>query len=350
MNQDSTVKTTEDDNGEHKFNRKEVIHLGFQNKTRGEAAFNAISYIGDGYFVVTALSVFATWLMNDKLPGMGKSIRAAAEKIRLPASIGTIATLFIGGTIASVFPVKLLEDHKPTGVKKLDYLLYSEDQFYNDPKIQAAHKELDELPKQTWWSVLGSRVVAFGATFAVFLAMGGNKSPLAKATGHSLDELSIKAGRGIDRWMNKNNLQALGEIEHAFKLNEAIIPQAFGKKLLPVHEVMRDANGVKGDRIPSRVYSYIVLDAFYTAITSVSLWVSTRVFGAMVGQDAKVAAAKAEIRHHKKLHSPIAAEAVKHPVSSDEAPEQPAVPDAKITSPIRIERVAEPQRTAELSA
>ena len=55
-------------------NRRDVIREGFKNKTRGEAWFNGISYIGVGYGLVTAVSVFLTWLMRDTkcvIAGMG---------------------------------------------------------------------------------------------------------------------------------------------------------------------------------------------------------------------------------------------------------------------------------------
>ena len=315
MAADITEKPKEDDSTEHKLGRKEIIHLGFQNKTRGEAAFNLISYVGFGYFVVTATSVLATWLLRDVKPVAGKFEKWFTAPITkhtgISSGIMNILTLFAGGTVASVLPVKWLEDRKPQVVKKLDYMLYDENQFYNDPKIAAAHKELDEMPKQTWITVFGSRVVAFAATFAVYFTLGGNKSPLAKAIkdtsfakkfGKSLDEMSIKVGRWLDGKLGKNNEKVAIYIENAIRENEARMVKNYGDTPLAGYEIIRDKvdankNGslAKGDRVLSRVYNYIGLDGFYTLITSVTLWVSTRIFGAVMGMDAKKAAAIAEL-------------------------------------------------------
>lgn len=346
MTTNITEKPKQDDSAEHKLNRKDIIHLGFQNKTRGEAAFNAISYVGFGYFIVTATSVLMTWLLHDtKGPASffkknisERLVTETTKKYGFGDTAMNIVTLFIGGTIASVLPVKWLEDRKSKAVKKLDYMLYTEDQFYNDPKIQAAHKELDELPKQTWLSVFSSRVVAFAATFAVFFAIGGKDSILGKKLGTSLDEFSTVAGRKIDSFFSKNNPHALEQIENATKLSAKEITRA------------ADVNGKNiGDRIPSRVFSYISLDAVYTLITSVSLWVSTRIFGAVMGVDAKKAAAIAENKHAKKTHANAPAHSPT-PVHADELPVKQELPETKISAPTHIDRVAEPQHTAELTA
>ena len=61
-----TENVTEDQQAaDNQRNRRDVIREGFKNKTRGEAWFNGISYIGVGYGLVTAVSVFLTWLMRD---------------------------------------------------------------------------------------------------------------------------------------------------------------------------------------------------------------------------------------------------------------------------------------------
>jgi hypothetical protein len=347
---DITEKTHNDDD-ELKLNRKEVIHLGFQNKTRGEAAFNLISYAGFGYFVVTATSVLATWLLRDSKafgPTFEKQITTrfvntrVAKFLHIDTSVMNILTLFAGGTIASVLPVKWLEDRKPKVVKKLDYMLYSEDQFYNDPKIKEAHKELDEMPKQTWLSVFGSRIVAFVATFSVLFIIGGNKSPIARLTGGSLDQGSIRFGRWMDKVVHKAEPEALAL---TLKTNRERMNPALGAKALGGEEVIRDAVG--GDSIASRVWSYVGLDAFYTLITSASLWISTRVFGAIVGKVNKPNISAATLAAEQK-------ESILAPFESKDVAPAPAqettTPPTRITAPVHMERVAEPRHSAELSA
>lgn len=117
------TETTPDDQtaAEIQRNRRDVIREGFKNKTRGEAWFNGISYIGVGYGLVTAVSVFLTWLMRDTKGAFAKNFERFAEgatkRFGMSRSITSIATLFVGGTLASVFPVKWLEDGKPGIVK-----------------------------------------------------------------------------------------------------------------------------------------------------------------------------------------------------------------------------------------
>ena len=336
MSTEITEKPREDDGDEHKLNRKEIIHLGFQNKTKGEAAFNIASYIGVGYIGVTAFSVFTTWLMNDKFPGIGKFIENTAAKVGISKTIATIVTLFAGGTIASVLPVKALEDHKVPIVKALDRMLYTDEEI-KDPKIQKAHKELDAMPKQTWLSVFSSRVVAFAATFGVFFLIGSNKGPMKNLPGKSLDNISTLAGRGLDGFFNKS---ARAEIGRIAQHNEAEI--AAGR--MTEHVIMRD--GVHKDRMPSRIFQYITIDAIYTLITSATLFISTRLFGAVIGQVNPDLAAMATGKKVKKAESvtPAPAEA------NEPAPQLTHAPPTKVTSPVRLERVAEPQHGTELTA
>ncbi len=266
--------------------RRSVIAEEFRNRTKGEALFNKLSYVGVGYFVVTGVSIFMTWLLSDHPRISPKFTEAAAKftkKFRLPPSIADIGTLFLGGTIASVLPVKWLEDHKPQLVKKFDRSYYGDDQVDHNPALIEAHRELESLPKQTWMSVLGSRIVAFAATFSVFYLMGSNKSPFAKLTGESIDKRAIIFGRGIDKLLHKGNAQVVEKIEASAAENlRRIAGSAEGAQV--GLKVMRD--GPNADRIASRVWNYIGLDGFYTIITSGALFVFTRVFGGLFGKQA----------------------------------------------------------------
>lgn len=350
---------------DHVWQKNEVIREGFKNKTKGEAKFNAISYIGVGYGLVTATSVLMTWLLNDtkQFSGkFGKLATAFTTRTGLPRSIASIGTLFLGGTIASVLPVKWLEDKKSEIVKKLDESLYTPEEL-KDPKIKAAHQELDEMPKQTWLSVFGSRVVAFAATFGVFFLMGSNKSPLAKHTGQSIDKLSTQFGRWFDGVLHKDiklpmfvtrqfgdsfdgvlrkgSPAILNEIKAASASNAAKI--ASGE--LSGIEVLRDQPNP--DRVASRVWSYIGLDAFYTAITSASLFVFTRIFGGLVGKSPTT---------EPQAHVPTLAVTPKErdTITPSEVPsqaQQSEKPTPRISSASLMERVAAaPTQNAELTA
>lgn len=342
------TETTPDDQtaAEIQRNRRDVIREGFKNKTRGEAWFNGISYIGVGYGLVTAVSVFLTWLMRDTKGAFAKNFErfaeGAAKRFGMSRSITSIATLFVGGTLASVFPVKWLEDGKPGIVKKLDRLIYSDEEF-ESPKVQEAHKELQELPKQTWLSVFGSRVVAFAATFGVYALMGSNKSPLAKATGHSLDELSIRVGRGMDRFINRNNPEAIAKIDEAIATNLSRM-KSTGPDALNGLEVVRDTVG--GDRVQSKVWSYLGIDAFYTLITSVSLFVSTRILGGLIGKEQSPNYPTGRLR---KTTKPSQMALPDNHVYQQSAPEHADAPGTKLAHAVHLERLAPAMQAHELT-
>ena len=329
--------------GDRQWKKKEVIREGFKNKTKGEAWFNGISYIGFGYGLVTATSVFMTWLINDThhfAEKYGKFAEKLTKKFRIPPTFSNIMTLFIGGTIASVLPIKWLEDKKPDIVKKLDRFLYTDEEL-KDPKIAAAHKELDELPKQTWMSVLGSRFVAFAATLSVFLAMGSNKSPIYKIAGESIDKGSIQLGRWFDRLLHRNNPTVLREIDTAVVTNlEKMNAKKYGPDALKDLQLIR---GEGGDRIASRIYSYIGLDAFYTLFTSASLFVFTRVFGGLIGKPQTPPSASSPAK-------PIASAAMGAPLADAPPTEKTEKPQPRITHPAHMERVAQHAPTAEITA
>ncbi len=346
---------------DHKRNRKEVIALGFQNKTKGEALFNGISYIGFGYFLVTGVSVLMTFLMQDtKGPlhewaqfskGLIGKIKRNGKEV-FPESFSNITALFTGGTIASVLPVKWFEDHKPLFVKKFDHLFYTDEQYNNDPRIRQTHKELDELPKQTWTSVGSSRIVAFLATLGVFALMGSNKSPFYKLTksafgeGQSLDKFSIKFGRRIDRMLNGHKEGVAEAIDRAIANNETKMKFAAADNKLPRdHEVIQ--SGENADRIPSRIFSYIGLDALYTMVTSATLWTSTRVFGGVLGKTAS----NGSLGEKPNILKPVAANDDEFAANDRHAPVSIHAPRARVMGTIHHEqRLAEPQQSAELTA
>jgi hypothetical protein len=262
----------------HRHKRTDYIAEGFRNKTKGEGLFNLLTYTGVGLFGVTAFSVFATWLLKDSR-FFSKQFEGTVEKLtdRFSKNAATrtatrdfiddkltIAALFTGGSIMSVLPIKWLEDSKAKIVKSFDYLIYGEERALNDPSIQQAHRELEEAPSQTWLSIGASRVSAFLATYGTSLLGGSMGSPLGKLSGHSIKSVSAGAGRAIDK-----ALQGDAHIVEQIKTAQAASP----------HEIM------KNEREATKIWSYITMDAFYTAITSYTLFAFTRVFGAFFGKE-----------------------------------------------------------------
>ncbi len=264
------------------------VAAGFKNRTKGEGLFNFGAYFGVGYVGVTAFSVYMTWLLRDFKPiakhytkiidtvaeSSGKMLKVtnAAKHHDTVNSAMTIMALFFGGTVMSVLPIKWLEDNKAEVVKGLDRTLYGKEKSDNDPSIQAAHDELEKAPKQTWKSVLGSRVLAFAATLTTWWAIGSNVSPLAKATQKEANGVVTRYGDSIDRHSSRLGRWVDGALNH--KKPEIVKDIA---KARAHHPTGIERTGTHPDRVPSRVFSYIALDAFYTMITGGALYIFTRV-------------------------------------------------------------------------
>ena len=264
---------------------------GFKSRTKGEALFNFTSYVGVGYLGVTGVSVLMTWLLRDhkgiapkfekfvqgvvnltKGHKTGAAFEAHAKNV---SSLTNIATLFLGGTLMSVLPVKWLEDNKAKLVKGFDHSFYGYDKAEKDPTIVAAHADLEAAPKQTWLSVAGARLLAFALTFGTAALIGGNESVLGKLTSKrntkdvlSLDHTAIKVGRWVDGAIHHKDPAALKTIERA-------------RHASPV-EMTRDAKAP--DRMFTRIANYFTLDGLYTVLTASSLFVFTRVLAPVFDQ------------------------------------------------------------------
>jgi hypothetical protein len=274
---------------------RDSVREGFKSHTEGEKKFNNLTYKWVGYFGVTGFSVFLTWLIKDspfKLFG-GKRlaehfdtlVKWSAKTIdsknptnneKTFRSFWTIGTLFIGGSVVSVLPVKWLEDSKVRLVKKFDREIYGEEAVANDPTIVNAHRLIESQPKQGWPSVIGSRITAFIATFVTWITLGDNASFLPKKLGTSIDTIGVQIGRWSDRIRSFNNPSRIEKIHAAVAENIAD---------MKLHGELRDLN--KHDSIFSRVFSYIGMDSIYTVITSIGLFVSTRFLGPLLYKNEK---------------------------------------------------------------
>ena len=306
-----------------KVTRSQVIAEGFHTRTKGERLFNRLTYMGVGYFGVTGVSVFLTWLLRDStgisphFEKFTKDVEAAIKKIpRIGESVSqfvysnmTIMTLFLGGSIASVVPVKLLENNKAKLVKRFDEHLYGKDVVANSPEIQQAHAQMEAMPKQTWGSVGLSRLLSFATTLGTFVLMGSEKSPVGKAFGHSIDDVSVKLGRNIDSGLHTNNPAAQEAIANAREANAKWFKQG-----AVMRESVKDGvlTGKGADRIPSRIFSYIGLDGIYTVVTSSTLYFFTRVLAPVLGKKQKTDSVAAPIAAAQPVVQPEATSAQEH--------------------------------------
>lgn len=279
---------------------RDLIKAGFENRTKGETLFNRIVYGGLGFGFVTGVSIFVTWLLRDskhvskhysalieKVQNTFKGNRSGAALEKFNNSVDsamTIGALFTGGTIATVLPVKAMEDNKAFFVKALDSKIYGANEVATNPDIIAAHHELDIAPKQTWLSVFVSRVVAFAGTFATWFAVGG-----------AIDKGSIQAGRSIDKFFRAKDSAAAKEIAHM----QSISPKDMHRALNPKKPHI-DAT----DRLSTRLWNYIVQDGLYTALTSTSLYISTRIFGPIFDKPHVSTSTESVSTEVNKLHHP----------------------------------------------
>ncbi|MFZ4125454.1 MAG: hypothetical protein ACOYJ2_05225 [Rickettsiales bacterium] len=278
-----------------KAKERNAVSEGFKTHTKGEKLFNDITYTGLGYFGVTGLSVFMTWLLKDKdkpVFGMKEPLKNHFERAvnslstqpmmnpKRANSILTIGTLFVGGSLMTITFVKWFEDNKSKIVKWFDKnIFYGKDAVEHDPELIEAHKIIDSQPKQTWASVGGSRAVAFLATISTWLLIGENSGWLSKRLGTSLDTMGTQFGRWSGRLLNTGNKKAIEKIDEAIQINRTITEFDAPKGLKTTgHSNMRDL--VRGVDTPwTRILSYTGMDGLYTVITSVGLFISTRVLG-----------------------------------------------------------------------
>ena len=135
-------------------------------KSRGENVFNEVTYGGVGWLANAVVSTAVAYGLTESEIGkphyereskkLNKAFgRGINELERTKGFVRTFA-LMVGGT-ALIMPIKWLEDGKTKIVDKFN------DWFGSDltpEKEKISVKEMQEEPKQTWWTELGSRLVA----------------------------------------------------------------------------------------------------------------------------------------------------------------------------------------------
>lgn len=261
------------DDGTEQDRKHNYVREGFQNRTKGEKKFNLTTYFGMGYVGVWAFSLFTSWLLRDSklvaptyergVQAMTKAMAAAFGKAPevIEGSVRkymNISSLFTGGTLVSVLPIKWREDHKYEIVKKYDEEIYGKDVVENDATIRAAHEEIRHAPKQTWSSVFASRLTSFFVTYVS-----------AKIIGNQIEKHSTHFGRWSNRKLTSNP-QTLGRINSA----QAAHP----------HELSTIPGAPNTDTITTRLGHDAVADGMYTVLTSGALYVFTRIFAPLFDQ------------------------------------------------------------------
>jgi hypothetical protein len=157
-------------------------------KTWGEKMFNLGVY---GGFALGGNELLGTWTMVKAKHGFLQNIYNSftklftqhAGKAFVPKYITSgrmPATLFacISGNFM-VPPIMYYENHKGEKVRKLDRKHYG-DRCNTDPEIIAAHKEMDEAPKQSWGSLWKGRVATVFAAVGVDSLIGWDGAPTTK--------------------------------------------------------------------------------------------------------------------------------------------------------------------------
>jgi hypothetical protein len=103
-----------------------------------------------------------------------------------------ILIMTIGGNLL-VIPMKIAEDHKGALVRTADNLHAGKK---NDPELEQAHAEMDAAPKQSWGSLLQSRVVTMLGAVGIDYAFGADDA----WTSH------ISKNKVFKQWSTLNNI------------------------------------------------------------------------------------------------------------------------------------------------
>ncbi|MBN66422.1 MAG: hypothetical protein CMM94_02500 [Rickettsiales bacterium] len=239
---DAPVQAAEPTNASHDFDWSRSISLDYDRAsppptTGGERTFNAVDWWGFGWIGNTVASIFMADWMNNK---GGQPIRnKVAEKmadtpvfkllgdeakaISGARSFINIAFLMSGGFIV-MLPIKFFEDHKKWWVTKFDdiglsfnRLIGRGEQSENDQKLmESRHEYLDHEPKQTWGTVIGSRIVTILPVFALHFSLSGERNLLSgmgfKGLDHEYGEFNSKAYE----WLKERRVFGIqGKMERA---------------------------------------------------------------------------------------------------------------------------------------
>lgn len=276
-------------------------------KTFGEKKFNFLTYNAIGYIANALLSVVAIWWVERTHSGQSM-MKGFVDKVsKIPkvkpdqAEFYATKTFFLAGGFMVMPVIKALEDRKLDLVKKWNRQHYGE-QAQTDPDIVKSENEIAGAHKQSWSSVLSSRIIALVPFYLGYWLVWDNKSPLSRFSNnklsslpaaevaheakHNLSKFSQDASKGIyidrpvaafSRLFGKgsakltNNTQAVEKIAEMSEKYPGMVKQ-----------------GIKGDpdRDPAHVALpyYVVSEAITSGIVAWGVFALTRVLGPILGK------------------------------------------------------------------
>lgn len=163
-------------------------------KTYGEKKFNFLTYNAIGYIANALLSVVAIWWVERTHSG-DKMMKGFVNQVsKIPkvnadqAQFYATKTFFLAGGFMVMPVIKALEDRKLDLVKKWNRKHYGE-QAQTDPDIVKSENEIATSHKQSWGSVLSSRIIALVPFYLGYWLVWDNKSPLSRFSNPKLSEM-----------------------------------------------------------------------------------------------------------------------------------------------------------------
>ncbi len=276
-------------------------------KTYGEKKFNFLTYNAIGYIANALLSVVAVWWVERTHGGQQMMRNFIGKVSKIPkvnpdqAEFYATKTFFLAGGFMVMPFIKVLEDHKLNLVKKWNRQHYG-DKAESDPDIVKSENEIAQSHKQSWSSVLSSRILALVPFYLGYWLLWDNKSPLSKFSNPKLSEqsggevakrakdnmsdFSQDASKGIyidrpiaafSRLFGKGAAKVTGNKEAAAKIAEMGVKYPGMVK-----------QGIKGDLNcdPAHVALpyYVVSEAITSGIVAWGVFALTRVLGPILGK------------------------------------------------------------------
>lgn len=245
-------------------------------RTPGETAFDWATYGGVGWAANVGLSIGAIWAADRT--HTGKRLLDGATQRLAGATGGDFArirsqlryTSLLTGGFAVLAPIKWLEDHKIEMVKAYD-ARYGDTSPEAQAQREAAYARLENEPRQSWASVLGSRMLAMVPFYGFTgIAMKENQW-LARVTDGQLygERLITRAARGIDAALHRTDAAALAQL-------------AEKNRLYPNQTVNDLARGVM-ERPTTALADYTITEATTSSMVAAFLYGFTRLSAPVLG-------------------------------------------------------------------
>lgn len=248
-------------------------------RTAGEKNFDWKVYGGVGLGANVAISIGALWgadrthsgkyILDNAAKAIANITKIDTSKIRRQIRYTTL----LSGGFAVLIPMKLLEDNKLEIVKRYDTEHYAA--IPNaDSILEPAYARLAQEPKQSWASILGSRLLAM-VPFYTLTNIGMRKEQwLARATGESVyvEKLITQAARGIDKLLHRKNPEALKEIAE--------------KNRLYPDRTVNDLNSGTMERTTTALADYTITEVTTSSIVAAFVYLFKHVTAPVLGNPA----------------------------------------------------------------